>query len=169
MLDALATEGFTPEQIAEIALARLVGLEMACIPEVRATKAVQPKPLAQLSNGCVRLRVSVGRNQRVAPNHIVAAITDATGISGKRIGKIQCYGDYSLVEVPDDLARRIVSETAGTPIGGVTADLRLYQEGPRHENRTGRGGYDRSRREGHRGGKPYGNHRNGAGRRKPQH
>lgn len=135
VLDKLEAEGFTAEQIAEAALEHLIAREMACIPEVRAPKPVKPGPLPALNEGCVRLRVSVGRSRKVAPNHIVAAIAEVTGISGKRIGKIQCYGDYSLVEVPQELARRIVREVSGMPIGGVPADLRLYQEGPRSENR----------------------------------
>lgn len=135
VLDKLEAEGFTAEQIAEAALEHLIAREMACIPEVRAPKPVKPGPLPELNEGCVRLRVSVGRSRKVAPNHIVAAIAEVTGISGKRIGKIQCYSDYSLVEVPQELARRIVREVSGMPIGGVPADLRLYQEGPRGEVR----------------------------------
>lgn len=133
LLLSLLGEGFSPEQVAEAALAQLIQREMACIPEVREPKRTQPKPLAALADGCVRLRVSVGRNQKVAPNHIVAAIAESTGIAGKRIGKIQCYGDYSLAEVPAELAERIVRETTGMPIGGVPADLRVYREGPRPE------------------------------------
>ncbi|MDR3766107.1 MAG: DEAD/DEAH box helicase [Butyricicoccus sp.] len=129
LLCALLDEGFSPEQVAEAALSQLIAREMACIPEVRAPKRAQPKPLAALREGCVRLRVSVGRNQKVAPNHIVAAIAECTGISGKRIGKIQCYGDYSLAEVPEELANRIVHEVSGMPIGGIPADLRIYREG----------------------------------------
>ena len=118
---------------------------------------MKPGPLARLNEGCVRLRVSVGRSRKVAPNHIVAAIAEATGISGKRIGKIQCYGDYSLVEVPQELSRRIIREVSGRPIGGVPADLRLYQEGPRSEDRRDHGADRRSRRSAER--KPHAAHR----------
>lgn len=145
LLRTLLDEGFSPEQVAQAALDQLIAREMACIPEVRAPKRTQPKPLAALSEGCVRLRVSVGRNQKVAPNHIVAAIAECTGISGKRIGKIQCYGDYSLAEVPEELAKRIVREVSGMPIGGVPADLRVYREGPRTEGGASRSRHDRPR------------------------
>lgn len=157
VLDKLMAEGFTAEQIAQATLEHLIAREMACIPEVRAPKPVKPGPLARLNEGCVRLRVSVGRSRKVAPNHIVAAIAEATGISGKRIGKIQCYGDYSLVEVPQELSRRIIREVSGRPIGGVPADLRLYQEGPRSEDRRDHGADRRSRRSAER--KPHAAHR----------
>ena len=136
LVRTLLNEGFSAEQIAEAALAQLIAREMSCIPEVRMPKRTQPKPLTALSEGCIRLRISVGRNQKVAPNHIVAAIAECTGISGKRIGKIQCYGDYSLAEVPEELANRIVKDVSGMPIGGVPADVRVYREGPRPEGKS---------------------------------
>ena len=150
MLDRLVAEGFSAGQIAEAALEQLLAHEMASVPEVRAPKPVQPRPLTELSEGCVRLRVSVGRSRKVAPNHIVAAIAEATGISGKRIGKIQCYGEYSLVEVPQELARRIIREVSGVPIGGIPADLRIYQEGSarRRDSRTERRPYHAPERKG---------------------
>lgn len=150
MLDRLIAEGFSAGQIAEAALEQLLAHEMASVPEVRAPKPVQPRPLTELSEGCVRLRVSVGRSRKVAPNHIVAAIAEATGISGKRIGKIQCYGEYSLVEVPQELARRIIREVSGVPIGGIPADLRIYQEGSarRRDSRTERRPYHAPERKG---------------------
>ncbi len=129
ILEKLGECGYTHEQIAEAALEHLLAQEMARIPEVKAPKIRQPKPLAALRDGCVRLRLSVGRNQKVAPNHIVAAIAEGTGISGKRIGKIQCFGDYSLVEVPEELSKRIVRDMSDMPVGGFNADIRVYQEG----------------------------------------
>ena len=151
VLETLEAEGYTAEQIAEAALEHLIAREMACIPEVRA-----PKPLTELHEGCVRLRVSVGRSRKVAPNHIVAAIAEATGISGKRIGKIQCYSDYSLVEVPQELSRRIIRDVSGVPIGGVPANIRLYQESSRSSENH------RPRRDGRKpdSRKPYRTHRN---------
>ena len=156
VLETLEAEGYTADQIAEAALEHLIAREMACIPEVRAPKPVQPKPLAELHEGCVRLRVSVGRSRKVAPNHIVAAISEATGISGKRIGKIQCYGDYSLVEVPQELSRRIIRDASGMPIGGVPANIRLYQESSRSSENH------RPRRDGRKSDsrKSFGSHRN---------
>lgn len=129
ILENLTQSGYTFEQIAEATLEHLLTEEMAQIPEVKSPKTRQSKPLAELSEGCVRLRVSVGRNQKIAPNHIVAAIADGTGISGKRIGKIQCFGDYSLVEIPAELSKQVVNNMHGMPVGGIKADIRIYQEG----------------------------------------
>ena len=134
ILEKLGQNGYSHEQIAEAALEHLLTQEMARIPEVKAPKMQKQKPLAALKEGCVRLRVSVGRNQKVAPNHIVAAIAEGTGISGKRIGKIQCFGDYSLVEVPEEISKRIVKDMVGMPVGGFNADIRMYQEGARHSS-----------------------------------
>ena len=158
VLKALEAEGYTAEQIAEAARSSIsLPVKLACIPEVRAPQPVQPKPLAELHEGCVRLRVSVlAAAGKVAPNHIVAAISEATGISGKRIGKIQCYGDYSLVEVPQELSRRIIRDASGMPIGGVPANIRLYQESSRSSENH------RPRRDGRKSDsrKSFGSHRN---------
>lgn len=128
MLLALADKGFTPAQIAAAALDALLNQEMSQIPDVKAPIPVKANPLTPLGEGNVRLRLSVGRNNRVAPNQIVGAITEATGISGKRIGKIQCYGSYSLVEIPSELASRIIKAISGSLVGGVVTDCRLYSE-----------------------------------------
>jgi len=118
ILEALTADGYTTEMVAEIALEHLLHHEMASIPEIHAPKPEKPAKAAPLHEGCVRLRVSIGRSRNVAPNHIVGAITEATGISGKRIGKIQCFREYSLMEIPGELAQRIIHKLSGHAIGG---------------------------------------------------
>ncbi len=128
ILEALTADGYTTEMVAEIALEHLLHHEMASIPEIHAPKPEKPAKAAPLHEGCVRLRVSIGRSRNVAPNHIVGAITEATGISGKRIGKIQCFREYSLMEIPGELAQRIIHKLSGHAIGGTPVDVRLYRE-----------------------------------------
>ena len=128
ILESLMADGYTAEMVAEIALERLLHHEMASIPEIHAPKPEKTAKAVPLHEGCVRLRVSIGRSRNVAPNHIVGAITEATGISGKRIGKIQCFREYSLVEIPSELAQRIIHKLSGYTIGGIPVDVRLYRE-----------------------------------------
>ena len=128
ILEALTADGYTAEMVAEIALEHLLHHEMASIPEIHAPKPEKMTKAAPLHEGCVRLRVSIGRSCNIAPNHIVGAITEATGISGKRIGKIQCFREYSLVEIPSELAQRIIHKLSGYAISGTPVDVRLYRE-----------------------------------------
>lgn len=126
----LMEEGFSPEQLAECMMEMLLRREMVDVPVLAIPKPVGGKqsgsPLPPPPEGYVRLRFSVGRYQRVAPNHIVAAIADATRIPGKQIQKIYCYGEYSLVEVPSKYKNVIIQKVSGTKIGGHKTDVRLY-------------------------------------------
>lgn len=126
----LMDEGCSPEWLAECLMEMLLRREMVDIPVLTMPKPIGGKqsgsPLPPPPEGYVRLRFSVGRYQRVAPNHIVAAIADQTRIPGKQIQKIYCYGEYSLVEVPNKYKNVIIQKVSGTKIGGHITDVRLY-------------------------------------------
>lgn len=124
----LMDEGFSPEALAQGLMELLLQREMHDVPVLPQPDAGKhtADPLPPLPEGHVRLRFSVGRRQRVAPNHIVAAIAEATRIPGSRIEKIDCFGDYSLVEVPSKYKNVIIQKVSGTKIGGHKTDVRLY-------------------------------------------
>ena len=126
----LMDEGYSPEKLAESMMELLLQREMTDVPVLAIPRPVGGKqsgsPLPPPPEGYVRLRFSVGRYQRVAPNHIVAAIAEATRIPGKQIQKIYCYGEYSLVEVPSKYKNVIIQKVSGTKIGGHKTDVRLY-------------------------------------------
>ncbi len=130
MLSRLLEEGVAPEKIAAGLLELLLRREMTGIPVLALPASPAGKqsgsPLPPPPEGYVRLRFSVGRYNHVAPNHIVAAIADATRLPGKQIQKIYCYGEYSLVEVPKKYKNLIVRKVSGTKIGGVKTDVRVY-------------------------------------------
>ena len=130
LIARLIEEGCSPEWLAECLMEMLLRREMVDIPVLTMPKPVGGKqsgsPLPPPPEGYVRLRFSVGRYQKVAPNHIVAAIADATRIPGKQIQKIYCYGEYSLVEVPSKYKNVIIQKVSGTKIGGHVTDVRLY-------------------------------------------
>ena len=126
----LMEEGYSPEKLAESMMELLLQREMTDVPVLAIPRPVGGKqsgsPLPPPPEGYIRLRFSVGRYQRVAPNHIVAAIAEATRIPSKQIQKIYCYGEYSLVEVPSKYKNVIIQKVSGTKIGGHKVDVRLY-------------------------------------------
>lgn len=130
MIKKLIEEGCSPEWLAECLMEMLLRREMMDIPVLTMPKPVNGKqsgsPLPPPPEGYVRLRFSVGRYQRVAPNHIVSAIATETRIPGKLIQKIYCYGEYSLVEVPSKYKNVIIQKLSGKKIGGHVTDVRLY-------------------------------------------
>ena len=84
-----------------------------------------------------KIIISVGRQQRVAPNHIVSAVAERAGIPGRDIGKIEIFDDKSVVGVPADRAEQIVHALRGLKINGCAATTRLSQEKPMSSPRPG--------------------------------
>ncbi len=75
-----------------------------------------------------KIIISIGRNRRVAPNHIMCAIADRTGISGKEIGKIEIYDDKTIVGIPKDKIDEIVLKMVGCKINGHIVETRVYKD-----------------------------------------
>ncbi|WP_409968190.1 DEAD/DEAH box helicase [Bengtsoniella intestinalis] len=72
---------------------------------------------------CGELVLSIGRASRVKPNHIVGAITEASGISSKEIGQIDISDDCSVVKIPMEALDHVLHSMRGVKICGkpVTA------------------------------------------------
>lgn len=75
-----------------------------------------------------KIIISIGRNRRVAPNHIMCAIADRTGISGKEIGKIEIYDDHTIVGIPKDKADEIILKMIGCKINSHVVQTGIYEE-----------------------------------------
>ncbi|MDD4587882.1 MAG: DEAD/DEAH box helicase [Heliobacteriaceae bacterium] len=58
--------------------------------------------------GMVRLFMNIGRAQGVRPQDIVRAIAEEVGIPGHVIGVINIYDKFTFVEVPEDVASRVM-------------------------------------------------------------
>ena len=75
-----------------------------------------------------KIRISIGRVKKIAPNHIMCAVADRTGISGREIGKIEIYDEYTLVGIPKDKVDEIVMKMVGCKINGFAVDTRVYYD-----------------------------------------
>ena len=84
-----------------------------------------------------KLIISVGRRQKIAPNHVVSAVCERSGLSGKEIGKIEIYDDKTIVGVPAGSAEQIVHAMKGLKINGAPATVRLSAEKPSASPRPG--------------------------------
>ncbi|HEV7279272.1 MAG TPA: DEAD/DEAH box helicase [Pirellulaceae bacterium] len=78
--------------------------------------------------GMVRLYVNAGREAGVRPQDLVGAITGEAGIAGNQIGAIQLADRFSLVDVSEDLAERVISALNGRKIRGKIIRLRRDRE-----------------------------------------
>jgi ATP-dependent RNA helicase DeaD len=100
-------------------------------PEEKAGKAADGRrretgPRAKKEGPMASIRLSVGRAQNLAPNFIVSAIAQASGIPGSQIGKIRIMPDYTVVEVPKDEADRVAKAVDQTKIKGIAVRAKLY-------------------------------------------
>src|SRR2546427_1946142 len=59
--------------------------------------------------GMTRLFLTAGRSQGVRPADLVGAISNEAGIPGKSIGAIDIMDDCAFVEVPEDVAERVIA------------------------------------------------------------
>lgn len=164
LVEQLKEQGYTAEQIAAAAMELHFGKPQVveALKELprgfRTNDHREPRGFeAQESN---RIRLNVGREQRVAPNHIVGAITEASGMSGKDIGKIEVYRSYSLVALPSGTAERVLADLKGFTICGVPVEGKLYSDQP---PKRGKGGFENSggQRPRRFGDKPHGKSRDG--------
>ena len=59
--------------------------------------------------GMVRLFLNIGRAQKIRPEDVVRAIASGADIPGNVIGVINIYDRFTFVEVPEDVAERVLS------------------------------------------------------------
>jgi len=59
--------------------------------------------------GMVRLFINIGRSQKLRPEDVVRAFASEADIPGNVIGVINIYDKFTFVEVPEDVAERVLS------------------------------------------------------------
>ena len=150
MLHRLTGMGLTAEQVAEAALERLLAGQRKALPEVQVVSR-RGESRDGKQTGVV---LSIGRRQRIAPNFILGAIADATGIPGKQVGKIDIYDDYTVVQLGAEDARLTAETMATCRINGHKTEVRLLIKADLAGKNSG--GRREERRPDKRGGKPYG-------------
>ena len=116
-----------------------------------------------------KLFLTIGRRQKVAPNHIVSAIAGRANVRGAEIGKIEIYDERTVVGVPAERAEAIERAMQGAAICGIPVRARLSTEKPaakpapgaRNDRRENNGRPRRDRADAPRyGAKPYGRSEN---------
>ncbi|CCH00710.1 DEAD/DEAH box helicase domain protein [Fibrella aestuarina BUZ 2] len=72
-----------------------------------------------------RLSVSIGRRDYVRPGDIVGAIAGESGIPGSSIGSIDIFDKHTFVDVPNDVANRVVTAMDGNNIKGRRVNVEV--------------------------------------------
>lgn len=74
-------------------------------------------------NGMVRLFMNIGRAQRIRPEDIVRTIAEEADIPGNIIGVINIYDKFTFVEVPLDVAERVIAVMHRNSIRGYRINV----------------------------------------------
>ena len=139
MVDTLKERGHAPEQVAAALLAlRFPKVEPIVIETERRKPARvddrAPEPRGKKRTAPITsytdLLFDVGASNQVSPNHLVGAITELSGISGKEIGKIHIYQEQSVVGVPSDVAEEVLVAMKGCKIRGKLTRSELLAQVP---------------------------------------
>ena len=136
--------GLSAEDIAAALLGMKTSGEIKNIPDIAFSAPRDTAPKGRGGKGkTVKLEISAGRSSRLAPNFVLGALVDATGMPGKSFGKIDIYDRFTTVEVPEADKEHILDSMAGTKINGQKITVKPYEgraerfEDDRHSHRQG--------------------------------
>ncbi|MDE6789881.1 MAG: DEAD/DEAH box helicase [Ruminococcus sp.] len=122
--DKLASIGIDYREIALRLINERLEKEISGLPEFD-----MPKPLKKGRKSdakTVKIDISIGRNKKIAPNFILGALVDATGMSGQDFGKIDIFDNHTTVEIPEAETDYILESTNPMKINGNKVEIKLY-------------------------------------------
>ncbi len=73
--------------------------------------------------GMVRLFLNIGRTQRITPEDIVRSFAAEADIPGNVIGLINIYDKFTFVEIPEDIAEKVISIMHRSTIKGYKVSV----------------------------------------------
>lgn len=125
----LMESGLSAEDIAVALLGMRLSKDTKNIPEitVSAPRDNGGKNGRYQKGGKVKLEISAGRSSRLAPNFVLGALVDATGMPGKSFGKIDIYDKFTTVEVPEADTEHVLDSMTGTKINGQKITIKRYE------------------------------------------
>ncbi len=87
-----------------------------------------------------RLFVSVGQRDGTRPGDLVSVIAGEAGIPGERVGRIDVRDTFSIVEIPTELAERVIRAVNGITVKGrsVRVDYDRRKSPPSRRDAGGR-------------------------------
>ncbi len=128
VLSGLEAEGYSAEDLAAALLGMRISREIRTVPEfITPVKRRERTDGRGKGRGNVKVEISVGRQNKIAPNYILGALVDATGLAGKSFGKIDIYDKFTTVEVPEADKEHVLDSMTGTKINGHKIKIKLYE------------------------------------------
>ncbi|WMJ23957.1 DEAD/DEAH box helicase [Paludicola sp. MB14-C6] len=134
MVNDLLEKGHTLPEIAAAALQMQFDNQMAEIAEIKSANRGNTR---DVGGNYGKIVINIGRDSRVAPNHIVAAISERTNLSGNEIGKIEIFDDKTIVSIPSSHIEEVLDGMVGCKICGKPTVSSLMEGKPRYPRKNG--------------------------------
>jgi len=143
MVVQLTEYGYTPERIAAALLSlHYPPTELPAeivTPLNREVRMTADRRAAKASSASFTdVVVDIGSAHRVEPKHLVGAITERSGISGKEVGKITIHSDYSVVGIPENQVDGVLEAMRDCKICGKNTRTMRLTDPARNETRSSR-------------------------------
>jgi ATP-dependent RNA helicase DeaD len=119
-------ERYSPEDVSAAALGMLLGAGE--IEEIGEPEAAYTSDYTGAGKNTVRLFMTIGRIDKIKVGDIVKSISAEAGIPARKIGNIALFDKFSLVEVPAELADRVISAINDSIIRGRKIMVRHARE-----------------------------------------
>jgi ATP-dependent RNA helicase DeaD len=134
-------EDHDPAEVAAAALALLRKRGPAGETESRAEASRSDEtPHVARGPAWAKLFLSLGRRDRAGPGDLVGAIVGEANVDGSKIGRIEIRESFSIVEVQEDVAERVIRALNGTTIKGRSVRADYDRGGQRRGGGRGRPG-----------------------------
>lgn len=74
-------------------------------------------------------RIEVGHTHGVKPANIVGAIANEAGLESRYIGRIDIQDDYSILDLPADMPRELLTHLKKVWVSGQQLNMRKLEDG----------------------------------------
>lgn len=148
MANEILGEGIAIENVLSALISMLYKPEVIDAGEVEEERAKNKKDRNFSNVDATTLHMNIGRNQGVAPNHIVCAIAEETGLSSSVIGKIEVKGKYTLVDIAKENVDKVLEHMQLCTIKGFEVNTKIDEGIPKDKGykvRDGGSGDSRKR------------------------
>lgn len=125
IIDKLVGKGVSAREIAARLISEKLSSQVGELPDLESARPL--KKGRKEGAKTVRVDINIGRNKRIAPNFILGALVDATGMTGRDFGKIDIYDNHTTVEVPEAEADYVIENTNPMKINGHQVEVKLWK------------------------------------------
>lgn len=121
--------GISPMQLSAMLIQYAASPSAENIPDIEEPRPIRNRFSENYGQNTVRVKIDLGRRNDIAPNFILGALVETTGLKGRNFGKIDIFDDFTTVEVPEAETSHILKAMQGSKIKGNRINIVLDNYG----------------------------------------